>query len=241
MSEDRKRKSRKSNLERQREVERQLEAMRVAIGDENWSDSDSDSDGSEALQEHGHGTATESARKFLWDEVDDEDDHLYLAGRFPTKPVVPPRRASLNASARGNATRASSGANMFRPTAWDSQRWDHSQRSQLDDSIDLMDASDRESLGPKPSVNSTLSILMGGKRKHRSTSTPWYDADGRDADDYLDRRVKKRSKWTYLAMLCHLTLWGILLGVLYTLGSHMYDYYKETHPGEPEPGKSGRI
>ncbi|CAJ1945447.1 unnamed protein product, partial [Cylindrotheca closterium] len=85
MSERHSKNSKKSNAERQREVDRQLELMKAAIGDDNFdSDSESDSDDSlEQLKERSGSSsrnAVESARKFLWDEADDEDDAVLLGG-----------------------------------------------------------------------------------------------------------------------------------------------------------------
>ena len=196
----------KSEDERLKEVDRQLEAMRVAIGEDNWSDSDSDTDDSEQLQERtGKNAAMESARKFLWDEVDEEDDHLYLGGPFPKKATAP--------SYVDQSPQAKSGANMFRPTIWDSQR---GSGYALDDSINLMDASERHGGGDskKPAANrpSLADMFFRGGRKAptKAASASWYDAEARDADYYLDRKIPKKGKaWSYLACLWNFVLWSI--------------------------------
>mmetsp|Transcript_33660 Transcript_33660/g.81607 ORF Transcript_33660/g.81607 Transcript_33660/m.81607 type:complete len:589 (+) Transcript_33660:212-1978(+) len=221
----------RSDEERQKEVDRQLEAMRQAIGDDNWSDSDSDSDDSSDLQQRNttRGTAMESARKFLWDEVENEDDHLYLGGPFPKKPSKP-----AAASNPGAAARDSSGANMFRPSIWESHR---SQLS-MDDSINLMGADELRTVGVpddgKPLRQSFTDMFLRGKRAPtKSATTPWYDADTRDADDDLDRKVKKKSKWSYLSCLWNTVLWAMLLSLLYVFGYYIYDFAKSVIPEKP--------
>jgi hypothetical protein len=73
----------KSYDERQKEVDRQLELMKAAIGEDSFSDDDSDSNDSSQLKErNSKQDAMESARKFLWDE-DDHDDEIMIGGPFP--------------------------------------------------------------------------------------------------------------------------------------------------------------
>lgn len=237
---------RKSQKDRLKEVDRQLEAMRQAIGEDNWSESDdsSDSEDSQELKERaeraGRNSAMESARKFLWDEADEEDDHLYLGGPFPTKPKPQPKQPPPpTASIDIKNARESSGANMFRPSIWDSMRSSYSH--DLDQSINLqdtdgLDANNKKKSNDRPSV---IDMFFGGGKKKAPTkkaSTAWYDADTRDADDMLDRKVNKKNKtWSYLACLWNFVLWSLLLGLFYIFGYYIYDFVQSLRPAEPVP------
>ncbi|KAL3935255.1 MAG: hypothetical protein SGBAC_009194 [Bacillariaceae sp.] len=238
----------KSNEERQKEVDRQLEALRQAIGDDHWSDSDSDdSDDSSQLEERASRNAMESARKFLWDEVDDEDDHLYLVGQFPKQKKSGASGASSSTSTSSSSRKqprtanetdahVKSGANMFRTTMWESHRSQYSQ----DDSINLMSAAELKAIGaPEEKRRSSFAdMFLRGKRaptKAAAASSRWYDADTRDADDDLDRKVKPKTKWSYLACLFNAVLWMILLGLLYVFGYYIYDFVKSALPERQVP------
>ncbi|CAJ1960434.1 unnamed protein product [Cylindrotheca closterium] len=225
MSERHSKNSKKSNAERQREVDRQLELMKAAIGDDNFdSDSESDSDDSlEQLKERSGSSsrnAVESARKFLWDEADDEDDAVLLGGPFPTK-----------------------SSHHHKPL------WDSSHRSQLDDSINLHNAAAlggaaaaegkiRQSFSDiflrgnnlNNRASTTTTTTGNNNKKLKTTAATWYDADSRDADDALDRKVKPKSVWSYLTCLWNLVLWFILLSVVFVFGYYIYDFAKSLKP-----------
>jgi len=224
----------KTNQERQKEVDRQLELMKAAIGDDNFSDSDSDSEDSEQLRERStKRDAMESARKFLWDEAED-DDEVLLGGPFPK--AAPPPVATQDAASRAGGSaaggdRGGSGG-LFSASIFGS-RGDDEFSSQ---NINLMDASEahasqrtstRSSRAARPSLSN---LFLRGSAE---TAAAWNDAGARDSEEFIQ---EKRDRTNWLALFASIVLWILALGFFGVFIYYIYDvivYIRSTPKAEP--------
>ncbi|CAJ1960432.1 unnamed protein product [Cylindrotheca closterium] len=209
----------KTNEERQKEVDRQLELMKAAIGDDNFSDSDSDSDDSEELKERTNkNAAMESARKFLWDEADD-DDEVLLGGPFPKAAPAPATKSTAIES--GSGGRGMFGASLFGRGV---------EEDGLDHNINLMDASEAHAAGKRSSNNNSrgrqsLSNLF--LRGSPAVAASWNDANARDSEEFIQESSKRRS---YLACLGWTFMWLLTLSLFGVFGYYVYDFVQSLKP-----------
>lgn len=225
--------NKKTNEERQKEVDRQLELMKAAIGDDNFSDSDDDSSDSEDSQElqerstNGKNAAMESARKFLWDEADEDDDKILLGGPFPTNPSKPAAVAPTIAEASHMSNRSGMfGVSLF----------GRGSGVMSDDdgyNINLMDASAARASSASSSNNSrqrpSLSNLF--LRGSPNMATSWNDAGARDSEEFIHEGDKKSP--SYLNCLGWTFMWALTLGLLGIFGYYVYDFVQLLKLGGP--------
>jgi len=219
----------KTNEERQKEVDRQLELMKAAIGDDNFSDSDSDTDDSEELKERTNkNAAMESARKFLWDEADD-DDEVLLGGPFPkAAPAPAPGVAAAAADSSGGQAR---GGGMFGASIFGRGG---SEEDGLDHNINLMDASEANA-GKRASTNKTRQSLSNlFLRGSPSVAASWNDANARDSEEFIQENAKGRSFATCLGWTF---MWLLTLSLFGVFGYYVYDFASNLKPAE-EPATS---
>jgi len=226
----------KTNEERQKEVDRQLELMKAAIGDDNFSDSDSDSEDSEQLKERTtKRDAMESARKFLWDEAED-DDEVLLGGPFPK--TAPPAVAMGNQDTASRAGGSAAGGDrgsggLFSASIFGASRGedDFSQQN-----INLMDASEahasqRPATRTSRSARPSLSNLF--LRGSPETAAAWNDAGARDSEEFIQ---EKRNRTNWVALLAWVLVWIVALGLFGVFIYYIYDvimYIRSTPKAEP--------
>ncbi|CAJ1960424.1 unnamed protein product [Cylindrotheca closterium] len=200
---------RKTNEERQQEVDRQLALMKAAIGDEDIFDSDSsdsDSDDSGQLRQRSNTTrdAVASARRFLMDDDDDYDDAIVLGFPRPMTPKKSPAKLHVKmAAGMGNQGKGA------RDSIWDSVRSDGSEQSQQPQSV-------RQSLS---------NLFLQSKRpsaKRLGSPGIWNDADATEGEEFIQENSK--SKFSYLACMWGTVLWLIALGSLFVFGYYIYDF-----------------
>lgn len=220
----------KTIKERQIEVDRQLAAMKAAIGDENFFDSSdsSDSDDSDNLRERSNTTrdAVESARKFLWDEADDDDDAILLGLPFPK---TPKKSAPLRTAVGMNQ------AGQVGGSIWDSVRSEGGEQND----VNLMDVKQAhagyQSPQPRKSVRESFSnmFLRGRGSSARRLSAPmiWNDADPKEAEEFIQESNK--SRFSYLTCLCGTFFWLLALGSFAIFGYYVYDFIKNFRPSAP--------
>lgn len=217
----------KTNEERQKEVDRQLELMKAAIGDDNFSDSDdSDSDDSEELKERTNkNAAMESARKFLWDEADD-DDEVMLGGPFPK--AVPTPAATGAAGATGVPTPLPGRSGMFGASIFGGGRGENSEEDGLDhQNINLMDASEAHTHRPSSVHKTRQSLSNLFLRGSPSMAASWNDAGARDSDEFIQESAKRPS---YIACLGWTFMWALTLTLFGVFGYYVYDFATSLRP-----------
>jgi len=212
----------KTNEERQKEVDRQLELMKAAIGDDNFSDSDSDSDDSEQLKERStKRDAMESARKFLWDEAED-DDEVLLGGPFPkAAPSSAVAMGNQDTASRAGGSATGGAGGLFSASIFGASRGDGDTSQH---NINLMDVSEahaghRSSVGPRPrGPRPSLSNLF--LRGSPETSSAWNDAGARDSEEFIQ---EKRDRTNWFALLGWVLVWIVALGLFGIFGYYVYD------------------
>ncbi|KAL3930080.1 MAG: hypothetical protein SGBAC_011924 [Bacillariaceae sp.] len=252
----------KTNEERQKEVDRQLELMKAAIGDDNFSDSDDsdnsdndndsdseDDDSAELKERNTKNAAMESARKFLWDEADD-DDEVMLGGPFPK--AAPTHASAAGAAAAGDnngATAATSGrVGMFGASIFGGGRRSGGGRGGSGDyynseedglghqNINLMDASEAHA-GTTNNRSSSVSSSAHSKSRQSlsnlflrgspSMAASWNDAGARDSDEFIHESSKRPS---YLACLGWTLMWALTLSLFGVFGYYVYDFATSLKP-----------
>jgi len=233
----------KTNEERQKEVDRQLQLMKAAIGDDDFSDSDSDSDVSEELRERDEGksAAMESARKFLWDEAEDDAD-VMLGGPFPTAPAATLTHTESQGSSTGLSHRGST-TGLFRPSIFARGVVD----ADGDMNINLMDATEARASHSSSSskkrppltnpfqTNKTrpsLSNLFLRGSTPRVPPPSWNDAGARDSEEFMEESDSKRP--SYMVCLGWTAMWALTLSLFGIFGYYVYDFVSSLAPARPE-------
>lgn len=199
----------KTNEERQKEVDRQLELMKAAIGDDNFSDDDSDTSDSEQLKErNSKKDAMESARKFLWDEADD-DEGVLLGGPFPKS------ASSTHSRSTGLST------SLFGTPK------DHDDGG-MNQSINLMDASEaRVHPNSRSSDHSRSSLTNLFARASQSAATSWNDAvPSRDSEEFIGEKRRGFRSASRKIGLC--TLWLLAVLALAVFAYYVLDFAAST-------------
>jgi hypothetical protein len=211
----------KTNEERQKEVDRQLQLMKAAIGDDIFSDdSDSDTSGSEQLKErkeHKQSNykkdAMESARQFLWDEADD-DNEVMLGGPFPK-----------SAANGGRNSGGGLSASLFGAPKDDD--------TGVDQTINLMDASEARVRPSRKSDNRPSPLTTLFSRATQSTPS-WNDAaPSRDHEEFIEE--KRRGYRSLCRKIGLLALWIVALlsvaGVAYYAFTFVADSLADNSDG----------
>lgn len=215
----------RSDEDRQKEVDRQLELMKAAIGDENFfSDSESDSDDSDQLKQRAgpNREAVEMARQFLLDEPDGDDEEVMLG--FPFQSPKSEKNALNVATGVGAGGRLSG----FLSPLWGENPYEGG----ADDEINLMDATQARATPNPQAERRSLSNLFLRQRKSQSAplSFPniWNDANARDSDEFIQEN--KKSRFSYLACLWGSLLWLVALGAFAAFSYYVYDWVKTLVP-----------
>jgi len=219
----------KTNEERQAEVDRQLELMKAVIGDDNFSDSDdsdSDDDSQELRERSNKNAAMESAREFLWGEAEDDED-VMLGGPFPKQaPSLAPAESTQSQSRASGSSVGMFGASIF-------GRGGGMEVDGLDHNSNLMDATEaRGRTAPLKSTDKTRPSLSNMfLRGSNTAASSWNDAGARDSEEFLVEDTERTS--SYMASLGGAAMWMLTLALFGIYGYYVYDFATSLHSSKP--------